>query len=113
MLTVNAVRGILEYFIVPLWLAAGIADWLCHRVSHIERNAGAKESIQHLVMLGEIGIPLCAALFLQINALIIALMIGAYLVHQLTALWDLRYAITPRFTGPSSSKCTASWSCCR
>jgi hypothetical protein len=27
---------ILMYFVLPLWLVAGFADWLCHRASHIE-----------------------------------------------------------------------------
>ena len=36
---------ILMYFILPLWLAAGFADWLCHRATHIETTTGAKESL--------------------------------------------------------------------
>ena len=34
---------ILMYLILPLWLAAGFADWLCHRASHIETTTGAKD----------------------------------------------------------------------
>ena len=46
----------LMYVILPLWLLVGIADWLCHRASHIETTSGAKESLIHLLMLGEVGI---------------------------------------------------------
>ena len=67
---------ILMYFILPLWLLAGFADWLCHRASHIETTSGAKESVFHLVMLAEMGLPLLAAIFLQVNAGIIAFMIA-------------------------------------
>lgn len=91
---------ILMYFILPVWLLAGCADWLCHRASHIETTTGAKESMLHLLMFAEIGVPLLAAIFLQINAGIIALMIAAFFVHEATALWDVSYAITARDVTP-------------
>jgi hypothetical protein len=91
---------ILMYFILPVWLLAGCADWLCHRASHIETTTGAKESMLHLLMFAEIGVPLLAAIFLQINAGIIALMIAAFFVHEATALWDVSYAVTVRNVTP-------------
>ena len=91
---------ILMYFIMPVWLAAGFADWLCHRASHIETTTGAKESLIHLMMFTEVGVPLLAALFLKINALVIAIMIVAFLAHEATALWDVSYATTARTVTP-------------
>jgi hypothetical protein len=91
---------ILMYFILPLWLAAGFADWLCHRASHIETTSGAKESVFHLLMLVEMGLPLLAAIFLQVNAGIIAFMIVAFFLHEITALWDVSYAVTVRRISP-------------
>lgn len=91
---------ILMYFILPIWLLAGFADWLCHRASHIETTTGAKESILHLLMFAEIGLPLLAAIFLQINAGIIALMIVAFFIHEATSLWDVSYAVTARNVTP-------------
>jgi hypothetical protein len=88
------------YFILPLWLVAGCADWLCHRASHIERTTGAKESLLHLLMFAELGLPLLAAIFLQINAGIIAIMIVAFFIHEATALWDVSYAVTARDVTP-------------
>jgi len=64
MLNGETVRVILQYFIMPVWISAGVADWLCHRSSRIENTTGAKESVLHLLMLVELGIPVCAALFL-------------------------------------------------
>jgi hypothetical protein len=84
---------ILMYFILPLWLLAGFADWLCHRATHIETTTGAKESVFHLVMLVEMGLPLLAAIFLEVNAGIIAFMIVAFFLHEITTLWDVSYAI--------------------
>jgi hypothetical protein len=91
---------IFMYFVVPIWLAAGFADWLCHRAADIEETTGAKESLIHLLMFTEVGIALLAAIFLEINAGIIALMIVAFLLHEATAHWDLRYASTAREITP-------------
>jgi hypothetical protein len=96
----DPVLTILLYFILPLWFAAGFADWLCHRAANIESTAGAKESLIHLLMFGEMALPLLAALFLEINSLIIALMIVAFLAHEATALWDVSYAVTRRAVSP-------------
>ncbi|TPJ76335.1 diguanylate cyclase [Mesorhizobium sp. B2-6-2] len=91
---------ILMYFILPVWLVAGFADWLCHRASHIESTTGAKESLIHLLMFAEVGIPLLAAMFLEVNALVIAVMIVTFFVHEATAIWDVRYATTARTVSP-------------
>lgn len=88
-MTESALRLILLYFVVPVWLAAGVADWLCHRASRIERTTGTKESVLHSLMLAEVGLPLLAALFLQINALLIAAMLVLFVAHEFTALWDV------------------------
>src|SRR5215475_7697115 len=90
----------LLYVILPLWLAAGVADWLCHRASHIATTSGAKESLIHLLMMGEAGLAVLLGLFLEINALVIAAMIACWLAHEITAHWDLRYAVTRREVRP-------------
>jgi hypothetical protein len=84
-------QHILMYFVLPLWLAAGLADWLCHRATRIEATSGPTESVFHLLGLAEMGVPVLLALFFEINALLIAVMIGAFLVHELTIWLDLRY----------------------
>jgi hypothetical protein len=35
-------QDILTYFILPVWLVAGCADWFFHRASHIESTTGAE-----------------------------------------------------------------------
>lgn len=91
---------ILMYFILPLWLVAGFADWLCHRATHIESTSGAKESLLHLLQFGEVGIALLAAIFLNINAGILAFMMVMFMLHEATALWDVSYAVTVREVKP-------------
>ena len=48
----------------------------------------------------DVVLPLLAGLFLEINALVIALMIAAFLAHQVIALCDVRYAVTRRYVSP-------------
>jgi len=85
-------RAYLLYFILPLWIAAGICDWFCHRHARIEANAGPRESIIHLIMLGEAGTAILAGLFFEVNSLILLLMLAAWGLHEVTAMWDLVYA---------------------
>ena len=96
----DAIRLILMYFVVPVWFLAGFADWLCHRRTHIAVTAGPKESVIHLLMFAELGLPLVLALFLEINALLILIMIVAFLVHEVTTWWDLSYASRHRIIKP-------------
>ena len=90
----------LMYFIVPLWLAAGVADWICHRRAGIECTSGPKESLIHLLMLAEMGVAVLAGLFLEVNALIFALMLAAFFLHEATALWDVTFASKTRVITP-------------
>jgi hypothetical protein len=96
----EAVVSLLSFVILPLWFGAGIADWLCHRRTDLEHTTGPKESLIHLLMFGEIAIPLLACLVLEINALIFAVMIVAFLAHEATAFWDVSYAVTRRHVSP-------------
>jgi hypothetical protein len=93
-------RNVLMYFILPLWLAAGFADYLCHRAARIEVTSGYKESLLHLLQFAEVGVPILAALFLEINALVILVMIACFVLHELTAFWDVSYASRTRTVTP-------------
>lgn len=88
------------YFVLPVWLAAGFADYLCHRASHIELTSGWRESLLHLLQFGEMALPILAAMFLEITSAVILLMIVCLVLHQLTAMWDVSYATTKREVTP-------------
>jgi hypothetical protein len=94
-------QNILMYFVLPLWLVAGFADYLCHRASHIETTSGVKESLLHLLQFGEVAVPTLAAIFLEINALIFLVMIVSFVAHEATAIWDVHYANRTRTVGPT------------
>ena len=72
----DAAKIILLFVVLPVWLAAGLADYFCHRYSKIETTAGPFESVLHLAGFASIGVPVTAALFLQINAGLMAVMAG-------------------------------------
>lgn len=91
---------LLLWFVLPVWLIAGFADWLCHRATHIETTAGIKETWIHLLMFLQMGIPILSALFLEVNAIIIGFMIVLFFCHEATALWDVSYAVTARKVSP-------------
>jgi hypothetical protein len=93
-------RNALMYFVLPVWLAAGFADWMCHRASRIEITSGPKESLIHLLMFVEVAIPITAAMSFEINSLVILVMIVFWAVHEATAVWDVSYAADKREVTP-------------
>lgn len=90
----------LMYGLMPLWAAAGVGDWLCHRWQRLERTAGLGESALHLLMLLILAPATLAALFLQINAQVLAWLVAACVGHELVFWWDLAYASRRRTIPP-------------
>jgi hypothetical protein len=93
--------NLLAYGALPLWLLAGAADWLCHRRTFIERTSGPRESLLHLLLYGEIAIPLVLALFFEINALLLTLMAVGVVAHMATSWVDTTVAQPCRYIGPT------------
>jgi hypothetical protein len=91
---------ILLYVAFPLWVAAGFADWACHRRTGIALTSGLKENLLHLLMFGEIGVGMLAVALLEINAAVLLLVFAVFLLHELTVYWDLRYSTLLRDVGP-------------
>ncbi|MDQ6840553.1 MAG: diguanylate cyclase [Actinomycetota bacterium] len=88
----TATRRVLLGMVVPMWLGAGFADWWCHRRTHIEDNAGTRESLMHLAMQAEAGVPIMLGLLFEANAGVLVASAGAVVLHDATALWDVAYA---------------------
>lgn len=97
---IQLINAFILFCLIPLWIMFGFADWLCHRATNISETAGVKESALHLLMLAEIGIPLLAGLFLEINALVLLVMGIGLVTHEATVLWDLHYAHGKRDISP-------------
>src|SRR4051812_13986461 len=96
----SAAASLLIFFVLPLWIAAGLADYFCHRATSIETTSGVSESILHLAQFGLVGIPVTAALFLDINAGYFALAFVFLILHHAVAAVDLMYANPRRRIAP-------------
>ncbi len=81
---------------LPAWIVFGLADWNRHRKTSIETTSGWRESILHVLLVGEAAVAVLAALYFEINALILAVCIAAFLVHEATTALDVGYAVTRR-----------------
>ena len=89
-------RAFLTYVLIPSWLVPGMLDWAFHRKTKIECNAGAHESLTHVLMALEAGAGIAAGLFLEIDAGVIAAMLSCALVHEATVIWDVGYTKSRR-----------------
>ena len=96
----TAPTALLVFVILPLWMAAGLADYLCHRATSIQTTSGTRELILHLVQFALVGIPISLALFLETNAGYFALAILFILLHHAVAAVDLVYANPRRHVAP-------------
>jgi hypothetical protein len=91
---------LLGFLVLPLWIAAGFADYLCHRAARISENSGVPESVLHLVQFSLIGLPVTLALFLAPTAGFFLLAAACLLLHHLIAYIDVRYANGTRTVEP-------------
>ncbi len=91
----------LMYLVVPVWLLAGLGDWVCHRLARIETTSGVAESLMHAVQFALVGLPLLAVLFLEVNAAVLLAMLVGLALHQAVAIWDVRYANDTRRVTPA------------
>lgn len=96
----SAAYLLLGFVVLPLWIAAGLADYLCHRAAQISENAGTPESLLHLAQFSLVGIPVTLALFLRPNAGFFLLAALLILLHHLVAYIDVRYADGARTIAP-------------
>jgi hypothetical protein len=96
----TALWNLLGFGALPLWLAAGGADWLCHRRTRIEKTSGPAESRLHLLLHLEIAIPVLLALWFRITTLMLLLMALGVATHMFTSWWDTSVAQPRRFIAP-------------
>jgi len=51
-------------------------------------------------MMAEVGLPIFMGLLLEVNPLVLSLMVGALVVHEATAFWDVSFAVHHREVTP-------------
>ena len=92
---------ILMYIVFPVWVAAGLADWACHRRTGIAITSGLKENLMHWLMYAEIGVGMLAVVLFEVNAALLAIVLAVFLVHEATVYWDLAYSSIRRDVDPA------------
>lgn len=93
-------ESVLLWGFCPLWLAAGAADYLCHRQTDIEHTSGAREACFHGVRFLCLLPAFSAAVLMRVNALVFALMVVAVSSHSLLAYLDVSYTDGRRYISP-------------
>ena len=96
----EAAELVLMWAVIPVWIAAGLADWWCHRRTAIERTSGWPENVFHWFLFAEAGIALLAVGLLEIDAAVLMLVFAAFLAHEVTTFIELRYAVPLREVRP-------------
>jgi hypothetical protein len=86
----------LLFVLLPLWGIAGFADWICHRLSRIEATSGIFESFIHALMGVQVGITILLCLFFEITVLILLICFFVWLLHEVIAHIDVKYAAPRR-----------------
>jgi hypothetical protein len=75
----------------PLWLAAGLLDYLLHRRSRIEMTSGRKESWFHVLQFALLGVAVLLVAFLEFTPLVFAAALACVVAHTLLAHADITY----------------------
>jgi hypothetical protein len=97
----RAIRAYLLAVVLPLWMASGSLDYVLHRRSKIEANAGAYESTLHLAGISMSALPVLGGLFLEVDAGVLLAMLAGYAAHAGMTIWDVAYASTKREIVPA------------
>ena len=91
---------ILMYLALPLWIAAGLADWHFHRRTRIAVTSGLPENLLHWLMYAQVGVAMAVVVWFELNAAVLAVVTGVFLLHEVTVYADLQYSTLRRDVGP-------------
>ena len=94
--THDLVLALLLYVILPLWGLSGFVDWICHKKTRIHETSGLKESLLHITMGIQVGIPIFLSMLFQMNVLVMMLCFLAWLCHEVVAHYDVHYTAPRR-----------------
>jgi hypothetical protein len=86
--------------VLPLWVAAGLADWACHWRTGIEHTAGLAESAFHWLMFSLVGTGVVAGLLLRLNAGLLMVCAALAVVHHVVVYIELRHVAPLREIRP-------------
>jgi hypothetical protein len=83
----------LMYVLLPAWFVPGVADYVMHHRTRIERTSGLGESVIHALMMAEVSVPVLLTLLCEVNPLLLGISAMTAGLHEATAIWDVRSAV--------------------
>lgn len=83
-----------------VWLAAGSADFACHRRTDLPHTSGLRESVLHLAQLVLVGVAITLCLALRPSVALAATCAALVGVHAAVGYLDTRQAYGRRVLGP-------------
>jgi hypothetical protein len=92
----DAIHGAILLVLLPSWLVVGLIDWYCHRKSKIELTTGVRESIIHLALSLEAATAILSAMLFEINAMVLTIIVTAFIAHEITTNIDVHIAFPAR-----------------
>ena len=94
--THNLVLHLILYVMLPLWGFWGFVDWCCHRKTKIESTSGLHESLLHVTMGIQVGIPIILSIVFEMNVLVMLCCFLSLICHELVAHYDVHYTTPHR-----------------
>lgn len=91
---------LLFWGLYPLWLLAGAGDYLCHRLTNIERTSGSAESWFHVWQFLSLVVAVAVGALLEANAVMFGMIVAAVLAHSVLAYMDVSYTDGRRYISP-------------
>ena len=88
----EAILNYTVYVVLPTWFVPAVLDYIMHRKSDIEHTSGTIELVSHNLMMLEIGAPVLMLFLVEVNPLVLTILAGAFLVHEVTDIWDVSIA---------------------
>src|SRR5688572_31223959 len=82
---------LLSCVLYPLWLGAGAADYICHRLTEMEHTSGVHESLLHVAQFAVLAAALLATLLLEMTAVVFTFVAALVVIHTVLAYIDVRY----------------------
>jgi len=87
----DVLSALLLWVMYPAWLLAGAGDYVCHRMTDIERTSGVTESWFHVAQFAVLALAFVCAVLLQISAAVFIVMVALVLTHSTLSYIDVRY----------------------
>ncbi|HTE42291.1 MAG TPA: hypothetical protein VK629_15820 [Steroidobacteraceae bacterium] len=96
----ESIQFLLVGILYPLWLVAGLCDYLCHRRTDIATTSGTTESWLHIAEFGSLAIAILIASLLVVTRTTVIAIGLAIVAHTVLSFIDVAYTQGRRHISP-------------